>query len=99
MRHALYALVGLMMALSAIVLSGSSQAATAGSPGASAVTLTRDGAAQNVHYHHHHYYYRYHYYHGRYRSHWRWGSEGGYYYYRRPYYHPHYWHHHHYHRW
>jgi 3-hydroxy-3-methylglutaryl CoA synthase len=94
MRHIAYALIGLIMALATAVAFGSpSQAATAGGPGATALTLSQDGLAQKV------YYYRY-YYHNRYRSHWRWGSHH-HRYYHHYYYRPHYYHnyHHHYRHW
>lgn len=72
MRNIAYALVGLMMALAAVVALGSpAQAATAGNPSATAQALAQGEVVQKVHY-----YRRYGYccHHNRYRSHWRWGS-------------------------
>lgn len=80
MRHAAYALLGLMVAFAALMVSGTaSQAAMAGDPGATRQTVEKDALVQKVWYHHRH---RSHwrwgsYGHGRHRSHWRWGSHGG----------------------
>jgi hypothetical protein len=65
MRHATYALLGLMMAFAALVFSGvSSQAATVGVPSTTQQTIDKDGLVQKV-------------WHSRHQSHWRWGSGGG----------------------
>jgi hypothetical protein len=78
MRHAMYAFVGLMLALAATVFSGTpSQAATAGVPGSTQQTVDKDGLVQKVWHSRHHSHWRWGSYgHGRHRSHWRWGSYG-----------------------
>jgi hypothetical protein len=77
MRHAAYALVGLIMGVAALAFSSSaSQAAAAGTPTTNHIAANMDGMAKKVYHSRHRSHWRWgsRHYHSRHRSHWRWGS-------------------------